>query len=64
MCSATGRPVAEGPTYTHREIDYRAIVPSLARGDRKQFDQFEASESITRCPWPHSGAVHFGRSAR
>jgi hypothetical protein len=30
MCSATGYPVAEGPTYTHREIDYPAIVPRLA----------------------------------
>jgi hypothetical protein len=29
MCSATGYPVADRLTYTHREIDYSAIVPSL-----------------------------------
>ena len=37
------------PTYTHREIDYRAIVLSLAVTG-KQFEQFEARESITRRP--------------
>jgi hypothetical protein len=30
MCSATSGPVAERPAYTRREIDYPAIVPSLA----------------------------------
>ena len=40
MCSATGYPVAEGPAYTCRKIDYPAIVPQSG-GDRMQFDQLK-----------------------
>jgi hypothetical protein len=47
MCSATGYPVAKWPAYTRREIDYPAIVPSLAV-TRMQFNQLKRRESTVR----------------
>jgi PDZ domain-containing secreted protein len=38
MCSATSYSIAEGPTYTHREIVYPAIVPGLAKAHIEQGD--------------------------
>jgi hypothetical protein len=49
MCSATSDPVAEGPTYTRREIDYPAIVPSLAVTGCSSI-KFEP-EGIHHCPF-------------
>ena len=46
MCSATGYPVAEGPAYTRREIDYSTIVPKSG-GDRMRFDHLKRREFIT-----------------
>src|SRR6516164_10022673 len=46
VCSATGRPVAEQPAYTRREIDYPATVSSLVVSGM-QFDQVKRRQFVT-----------------
>jgi hypothetical protein len=46
VCRATGRPVAEQPAYTRREIDYPATVSSLVVSGM-QFGDLKRRELLT-----------------